>query len=553
MLESVLAVVKSRYPQSLKHDVRGTSWEFQSKEYFIELEDVDITVNDQWVEYMDIIAASTNTEHDEVSPSLLQMARNGHLEINVVTEYLGLLQDLLPSCPIHQPIIAGSRADAVVIDQETTMTLLPIQHEDSWLAAVAYPDIIHIYGLDKEGPVEPKVREWFSSLFPNRQVHWCCLARPSTREDSGLLMLLTIRMLMAGRAPARRNDTGFVRKLRAKFFVELLARDLNAGDEEVDRRLQAALEDTSYYFNEAFVPDNSPPYISELVPTTQGGTMANTPPTPVRSIDDQPILSDSRLASHELSMGSNSYSERPASQIVPPRHRANAQNRSEKTIAGSHPKASQIMPPSMPQECKTILKLLSEAVAFHRSSRLTINSDFASIWSSIKIGSKSEFYRRYNAVLFYEKMLEIRNDQEIAKLLKSSPNAGDLKEIRSSQARSKVWYDICQLRENWGQSKYTLLCVVPEKSCLEGASSQQKQEHLHRLQSRLEDNNDPFLGYIERAQEICCSLIECRLPQHWLMIDNYHLKVGWDMLKPEFEAYTSLDSNPKLEMQRTAG
>ncbi|GKT88552.1 hypothetical protein Ct61P_06402 [Colletotrichum tofieldiae] len=529
-------------------------WEFPSTDHFAELEATNLSVSHRWVEYMDTIARSANTGNDRVSPSLWQMARNDHLDVKVVTNYLELLRHSTPSCQIQQPIVAGTGADAVFIDQEVKMTLLPMQDENSWFAAVAYPDCIHIYNSDKESSMAPRMQEWLSSTFPNRQIRYCGLIGPSKQEDSGLLMLLTIRMLMDGRAPARRNDTGFVRNLRAKTFVELLTKNLDASDRDVDRLQQAVDEDNSVYFNDAFDSDNFSSHGSDLSFTADTGTMAHMLPTSVRSADDQPISSDWCLTSGESPTGSDSYSERSPSQVVSSRYKANGQSSAtETTVLNSlgterHPKKHATMPPSMPQECKTILQLLSEAVAFHRSSRLTISSDFATLWSSIRNGSRSEFYRRYNGVVFYEKMLGLRNDQEIAMLLKSSINEGDLKEMRSLRSRFKVWYDICPLRESWDQSKYTLLCVVSEKSALERASSQQQKDYLSRLQSRLEDKNDPFLGYIESAKELCCSLIEDRFPRDWLMIDSYHLKAGWPMLEPEFTAYTSLDPNPKIEM-----
>ncbi|KDN62701.1 hypothetical protein CSUB01_08507 [Colletotrichum sublineola] len=568
MLGSALAIIKNRYSQFSTSDLDTDLWEFPSREHFTESKDTDIPVNRRWTDYMKIIADS-NPDHGDESQSMWRLAGNDHLDVIVVTKYIKLLQLSSPSSPsppshrTQQPIIVGTGANTIVIDPEVKMTLLPIQYENSWFAAVAYADCIHVYNSDNEGAMPPEMQKWLSSTFPTRQIRCCALTEASEQKDSGLFMLLAMRMLVSGRAPTRRNDREFVRYLRAKTFIELLTGNLNASDQDVETLHEAFDKDTSCYFDDAFVSHHSSPCGPDSSSTADTGTVAQMPPESVRSTEDQPVPFDMCVTSWGTSTGSGSYSRRLPSQVVSSRSNANAQdNATEITVPNSRntegrSRNRSATPPSMPQECKNILQLLSEAVVFHRSSRLTGSSDLATLWSFIRNdfsnGFKSEFYRRYNGVLFYEKMLGLHSDREIATLLELPlGNARDLQEVKKLQSRFKVWHEICQLRNSWGKGRYTLLCAVSDGSSLERASSEQKESKLSRLKSRLEDEEDPLSGWINSARELCCSLIEDRFPRDRLMIDNYHLKASWTLYEPEFAAYTSMNPNATIEIERMA-
>ncbi|KZL82706.1 hypothetical protein CI238_10729 [Colletotrichum incanum] len=188
----------------------------------------------------------------------------------------------------------------------------------------------------------------------------------------------------------------------------------------------------------------------------------------------------------------------------------------------------------MPKQCKTILDILSEAVAFYRSSRVSESSELSVIWSAIKNGFKSEFYRRYSGVLFYKQMARLGSDQEVAIHLKTSMSTPELREMRSVQSRSKIWHDICQLRRDWGPAQYVLLCVLPEKPNLERMNRQEQQDHLERVRERLNDTCNGLSGYVEAAKGLCTALVEGSLPCDRLMIDDYHLKAHQELVEPEY-------------------
>ncbi|KDN65747.1 hypothetical protein CSUB01_07528 [Colletotrichum sublineola] len=561
MLGSALAIIKNRYSQFSTSDLDTDLWEFPSTEHFTESKDTDVPVNRRWTDYMKVIADSNPDPGDE-SRSMWRLAGNDHVDVLVVTKYIKLLQPSPPSYPsspsyqIQQPIILGTGANTVVIDQEVKMTLLPIQYENSWFAAVAYADCIHVYNSDNESVMAPEMQKWLSSTFPTRQIRCCGLTEASEQKDSGLLMLLAMRMLLSGRPPTRRNDKEFVHCLRVKTFIELLTGNLNASDQDVEALHKAFDKDTSCYFDDAFVSRHSSPCDPDSSSTAGTGTVAQILPASVRSTEDQPMPFGMCVSSVETSIGSGGYSRRLPSQVVSSRSHANAQDSATETTVPhgrnteGRSRNRSATPPSMHQECTNILKLLSEAVAFHRSSRLTASSDLATLWSCIRNGFKSEFYRRYSGVLFYEKMLGLRNDQEIATLLELPLINADLEEVKKLQSRFEVWYDICQLRESWGKRRYTLLCAVSDGSALERATSKQRKDQLSSMKSRLDDKDDPFSGWIESAQELCLSLIgDSSFPDR-LMIDHYHLKAGWPMLQREFAAYTSTAPNPTIEIER---
>ncbi|KAJ0332606.1 hypothetical protein COL154_013389 [Colletotrichum chrysophilum] len=198
----------------------------------------------------------------------------------------------------------------------------------------------------------------------------------------------------------------------------------------------------------------------------------------------------------------------------------------------------------------TILDTLSEAVAFYRNSRLSESSELAVIWSAIKSGARSEFYRRYSGVLFHKEMARLSSDQEVALCLKTSITMAEVREMRRLQSEFQIWHDICQLRRDWGPGQYALLCVLPEKPRLEQMSRREQQKQLQQIHERLEDGGDALLGYLDTAKELCSALVQCSLPCVRLMIDDYHLKANQDLSEPEFTAYTSLDPRPVIPISR---
>ncbi|GJC91131.1 hypothetical protein ColLi_13969 [Colletotrichum liriopes] len=324
----------------------------------------------------------------------------------------------------------------------------------------------------------------------------------------------------------------------------MLMESLDTKDSDIASRIQEAQAENSVFFDEAFLPegnDLTPAASTFTADMEDGGDFTfGASPEPA-SQSSPPAEEHSSSRERRSDAGTIVSAQAPHNPLsssrstAPPREKLTSL-RSGRVFNMRMPR----MPPEMPKQCKTILDMLSEAVAFYRSSRLSESSELSVIWSAIKNGFKSEFYRRYSGVLFYRQMARLSNDQKVSMST----------QMKSLQSRSKIWHDICQLRHNWGAAQYVLLCVVPEKPHLEGMNPQERQDQLEQVRERLDNTHNSLSSYVEAAKGLCAALIQGSLPYDRLMIDNYHLKAYQEFMEPEFAAYTSLDPRAAIPISR---
>lgn len=553
MLQYALRVIRRRYPLSFRGETGADIAEFPQREAFKQV-NMPFHVTAEWIEYMQTVASSVNDTAQEISPSLWRLARGEHVENDVVTDYARLLQSSCPSSHFADPVNFTSQSvetAAHLCGASGAMTVVPCNYEGAWCAAVAYADCVQLYGVQAESNSE--MIERLQNLLPGRTIR-CSEPLATTRlEDTGILMLLSMRILVGGGVPAQCADVTFLQHSRARIFIELLTKNLDAQDSDVSSRIQQAQAENSLFFDEAFGHEDD--LRAQVDPTVPVGTGHGVDGTLGTSPDPGRPLLPATEATPSTERGSG-VTTRPSPRV--PRLSSSSPLRAgpayEKFTSLRSGRVFGVrafgMPPSMSGECRVILTVLSEAVAFYRSSRLSENSELAMIWSAIKNGRKSEFYRRYSGVLFFRQMVQLKSDRELALRLGLSTFPSDVREMRRLQSDFQVWHDICQLRPGWGPGQYALLCVLPETAHVERMSRKEQQVQVQRLKERLDNDRDPLSNYVGTAKNLCTALVRGELPESRLMIDDYHLKAYQDLSEPEFVAYTSLDQRPVIPLQR---
>ncbi|KAM4067502.1 hypothetical protein HRG_012285 [Hirsutella rhossiliensis] len=182
--------------------------------------------------------------------------------------------------------------------------------------------------------------------------------------------------------------------------------------------------------------------------------------------------------------------------------------------------------PLFPDNRRVILDHLSEAVLANRSIGMSAHTNLAVLWHSVKRGTLgSVFHERYHAVLFYDQMNRLDDDA-----------------MRSVQSQCKFCWE----------GKYTLLLALPGTPSIRGMRNAEKRRIIADIQSRLDEESDPFKRWLHQAQYLCAAIVNQELPEENLMIDVYHLKWHETIGDNEYRAYTSVDPRFKLPLPRLA-
>ncbi|KAK2742886.1 hypothetical protein CKAH01_18428 [Colletotrichum kahawae] len=475
MFQFALQVIRKRYPLAFSQDLGQLVSEYPPREAFKQTE-MPLQVTGDWVDYMNTVAISMNTAEQGVSSSLWHLARGDLVDNDIVTNYVQLLRSSYPDSQLLDPVTAASdalEAAARLCDMSDAATLIPCNLDGTWFVAVAYADCIQLYGVQVEDIT--KLEQQFQASFRRPTIRISEPLATKQPEDTVILTLLSLRILAGGGVPVVSAETAFLQKSRARIFIELLTDSPDAKDSDVSNRLKEAQVENSVFFDEAFIDEEdtlSPVGSTFTADMQDGGDFASgfspesfrSPPSAreiSHSAGRDPGVNDSASAeaSHHPSSSSRPTGPGPACKKF-------TSLRSGRVLdMGTYG-----LPPSMPRECRTILDTLSEAVAFYRNSRLSESSELAVIWSAIKSGARSEFYRRYSGVLFHKEMARLSSDQDVALCLKTSITMAEVREMRRLQSEFQIWHDICQLRRDWGPGQYALLCVLPEKPRLEQAN-----------------------------------------------------------------------------------
>ncbi|QBZ66744.1 hypothetical protein PoMZ_13731 [Pyricularia oryzae] len=198
---------------------------------------------------------------------------------------------------------------------------------------------------------------------------------------------------------------------------------------------------------------------------------------------------------------------------------------------------------------RTILRNISKAVQCYRSTHLSTEMSVPLLWSILEGDpSHSAFLRRYTLILFYMKMSRLDDagiKKELAKVGNVSFSIKDnsyIRKMRKKQEEGKAWSDLCDLRSDWGQDKYTLLSAVPEDI---------REAPIEEVSQGIRSENSVLFQSLNDARSLCAALLGDTLPK-CLLIDNYSYKdsrLSTHDIKLSFQAFLSLDpSQPNSEL-----
>jgi hypothetical protein len=204
------------------------------------------------------------------------------------------------------------------------------------------------------------------------------------------------------------------------------------------------------------------------------------------------------------------------------------------------------------EDRQVILGHLSQAVKASRSAGASMQTGLPVLWSLVLDDNvSSTFHQRYNAVLFHDKMQQLHDSNAVEQAwghggLTDRPVVD---EMRLMQSSCRFWRELCDLRSEWGDGKYTML-LVGSKSVINKMSRVQKDAFIAAIRLRLSDVSDPLSGCLDKARDLCCAIVNKSLPEDTLMIDRYLLRqydVSSDAL---YGAFTSLDPRIKVPIPR---
>ncbi|KAM4061296.1 hypothetical protein HRG_013044 [Hirsutella rhossiliensis] len=114
--------------------------------------------------------------------------------------------------------------------------------------------------------------------------------------------------------------------------------------------------------------------------------------------------------------------------------------------------------------------------------------------------------------------------------------------MKSKQRECRFWDNVCDLRREWGDTRYVLLCAVSNHQ------SRDRQKTLAELQSRLQDKDDELESTLNQARALCGAIIQDSLPAQRLMVDNYQYNDTKEIDSDLYGAFVSLNPRARLPL-----
>jgi hypothetical protein len=177
-------------------------------------------------------------------------------------------------------------------------------------------------------------------------------------------------------------------------------------------------------------------------------------------------------------------------------------------------------------------------------------TDLTVLWSLVNQQEHSStFHKRYNAVLFFDRMNQFEDADAIYGEMKLLMSRRDIARVKAVHAQCRLWSEVCALRAGWGIKKYVLLCAIPgtvSTPCMQ--TSQQQDELISSLRVQLDDESSPLNGHLWQAADLCEAVIRGTLPGDWLMIDWYPWRQHEGLDHGMYEAFLSLMARPKVRL-----
>ncbi|KAI6562293.1 hypothetical protein MCOR04_009421 [Pyricularia oryzae] len=412
--------------------------------------------------------------------------------------------------------------------------------EDEHALAVIYPDAIHWLS-------------WSDHAVPDKVIHSVkALRRRSLplitlqpqaveQNSSGWMVLHAMRRILAGKPIVDfSNLTASVREIALSHFkCEVLAatraRTLKLNEEDFANLVPEAdrtefFDNAIYSMDDLFVTDHSD-HSPDIIEPASGHMVDN---ALLVAQDASGNRHGAPLVMKDISEGRQDSSSSSFSQYA-----TDIQYRRRRSR-----RPSQAL-----DYRRIILRNISKAVQCYRSTHLSTGMSVPLLWSILEGDpSHSAFLRRYTLIVFYMKMSRLDDagiKKELAKVGNVSFSIKDksyIRKMRKKQEEGKAWSDLCDLRSDWGQDKYTLLSAVPEDT---------REAPIEEIAEGVRSENSVLFQSLNDARSLCAALLGDTLP-NCLLIDNYSYKdsrLTTHDIKLSFQAFLSLHpSQPNSEL-----
>ncbi len=476
LFQAAVQIIRARYPNFLDTLGPPDGFVFPPYDAFNVLSS-GLTIDRRWADYVGAISLQQEPRGgDEITPVQWRLSRGDHLHPSIIEDYLQLLRDRGSSISILEPRILSDNIEELVAGQNERPAIIPLIKYEQWSFMVVYPDCIHYFDSGRDTPI---LR---CSTLPIK--HWTG-PKQDRSEDSGVFMLLGIRLLVEGTAHVdQKEGEEIITKFRSMVLVELLSKKLNPKPGDFEQLLRGLREESTFFERAAWSLQTPAPTVETLASEVDS--------TPAESVQD--------LAE--------------PNGVLTPR---------------SLPRA---VTATLPDHRRTILAVLSNAVLASRSTKTTAATPFEILWSIVKTEKwSSDFHTRYNGVLFYEKMQQL-------------PGTTLMKRISS---KFRFWNELCSLYPDQGLARYTLLCAIPEGFNAARMTRAVQNEKIAEIQRRLRDPNDKLQYDLAKVKDLCEAIIKSSLPNEILMIDLYKQREQEELTNEYYDVLVSM--NPRVQIQ----
>lgn len=475
--EAALRVTRARFPNSARSSGRQQKLGYPSADYDFCMKEQLPIVKPEWAEYAARVSQSEPPmEDDELTLSMWNLVQGSCLDAEIVNEYLNILKK---SCLSSEVVGIRTLEPGVnLISEEgcNRPTIIPFHDTNNWAFAVAYADCIHWYNSNPNS-ITPQ----FSTGDERRVVTGWTGPKHSRSEDSGILMLIGIRLLLQGTPHiCQKVADQCVVAFRSRMVIELLSKTMDPSQQDFEEILhQSYPPNPSSFFDEAMFnlsPSNR--LSQEIVPDeTQSGS------------DQRKIILD--CLSHAV------HTNRSAKLST------------DKSIA-------RLWFLVQSSQRINIFHQRHNAVRFYEEmNRLGSDSDI--IREALRFSSPSAISKR-------------PTDKTIAKM----------KLIKDQCA---FWKDLCELLSDWGDDKFVILCAIPPKVNIKRMEPGEKEGLIHEFKQRLEDVLDPLSANLREALPLVRKLIHDKLPTDSLMIEYYIGERYKELTNELYKAFLSIEDN----------
>lgn len=479
--EAALRVTRARFPNSTRSSGRQQKLGYPSADYDFCMKEQLPIVKPEWAEYAARVSQSEPPrEDDELTLSMRNLVNGSYLDVEIVNEYLDILKKSYLSSEVVGIRTLEPGVNLISKEGCDRPTIIPFHDTNNWAFAVAYPDCIHWYDSNPNS-VTPQ----FSASDGRRVVTGWTGPKHSRSEDSGILMLIGIRLLLQGTPHICQTVADqFSVTLRPRIVIELLSKTIDPSQQDFEEILhQNCPPNPSSFFDEAMFhlsPPNRPS--QELVADeTQSGS------------EQRKIILN--CLSHAVHT-----------------------NRSTKLSEDKSIATLWLLVQS--SQRTSVFHQRHNAVRFYEAMD-RLGSDTNTIREALRFSSPSPISKR-------------PADKTIAKM----------KLIKDQCA---FWKDLCELLWDWGDDKFVILSVIPPKVNIKRMSPGEKKDLILEFKQRLEDVLDPLSANLRETQPLVRGLVHDQLPPHSLMIEYFISERYKELTNELYEAFLSIEpSTPQV-------